>query len=199
VQKISLNIAPAGPLDVDLRASLGVTSKSRRVVVAGDVERTLNSRRRRRRLFGLDNQQVGSNARTTRVRRHGAVRGRRGVAESPTQRHSTSASPRTGRHDVRRLNLPHYAHACVYMFSLSCLWAIVCKTVRPMLSDRSRSVLSVTLVYCGQTAGWIKMPLGTEVGLGLDHVVLDGDPSPPPQKKGGHSSRLRQFSAHADL
>ena len=25
------------------------------------------------------------------------------------------------------------------------------------------SVLSVTLVYCGQTVGWIKMPLGTEV------------------------------------
>jgi len=22
-------------------------------------------------------------------------------------------------------------------------------------------------VYCGQTAAWIKMPLGTEVGLGL--------------------------------
>ena len=38
------------------------------------------------------------------------------------------------------------------------------------------SVLSVTLVYCGQTAGWIKMPLGSEVGLGPDHTVLHGDP-----------------------
>jgi len=29
------------------------------------------------------------------------------------------------------------------------------------------SVLSVwTLVYCGQTVGWIKMKLGMEVGLG---------------------------------
>ena len=35
--------------------------------------------------------------------------------------------------------------------------------------------LSVTLAYCGQTAGWIKMPLGAEVDLGPLHVVLDGD------------------------
>ena len=44
------------------------------------------------------------------------------------------------------------------------------------------SVLSVTLVYCGQTVGWIKMPLGMEVGLSpgdtvLD-IALDGDPAP---------------------
>jgi len=30
-------------------------------------------------------------------------------------------------------------------------------------------------VYCGQTAGWIKMPLSTVVGLGPGDVVLDGD------------------------
>jgi len=29
-------------------------------------------------------------------------------------------------------------------------------------------------VYCGQTAEWIKMPLGTEVGVGLRDIVLDG-------------------------
>jgi len=28
------------------------------------------------------------------------------------------------------------------------------------------------------------MPLGTEVGLGPGHIVLDGDLTPPPQKKG---------------
>ena len=28
-------------------------------------------------------------------------------------------------------------------------------------------------VCCGQTAGWIKMPLSTEVGLGPGHIVLD--------------------------
>jgi len=51
-------------------------------------------------------------------------------------------------------------------------WATVCKTIRPMLSKRclSCSVLSMTLVYCGQTAGWIKLPLGVEVGLGPGHL-----------------------------
>ena len=33
-------------------------------------------------------------------------------------------------------------------------------------------------VYCGQTAGWIKMALDTEVGLGPGHIVLDGEPAP---------------------
>jgi len=39
------------------------------------------------------------------------------------------------------------------------------------------SVLSVTLVYCGQTVAWIKMKLGMQVGLGPGHIVLDGDSS----------------------
>jgi len=33
-------------------------------------------------------------------------------------------------------------------------------------------------VYCGQTAGWIKMPLGTEVNLCPGHIALDGVPAP---------------------
>ena len=37
---------------------------------------------------------------------------------------------------------------------------------------------SVMLVYCGQTVGWIKMPLGTVVGLGPGDIVLDGDLAP---------------------
>jgi len=51
-----------------------------------------------------------------------------------------------------------------------------------MLSDRCLSVLfclSVTLVYCGQTVGWIKIKLGMQVGLCRGHIVLDGDPAPP--------------------
>jgi len=39
-----------------------------------------------------------------------------------------------------------------------------------------RPVLSVTLVYCGQTVGRIKMKLGTQVGP--SHIVLDGDTAP---------------------
>jgi len=35
------------------------------------------------------------------------------------------------------------------------------------------SVLSVMLVYCGQTFGWIRLSLGTEVGLGPGDIVLD--------------------------
>jgi len=37
-------------------------------------------------------------------------------------------------------------------------------------------------VYCGQTAGWIKMALGMEMGLGPSHIVLDGSTAPLPQK-----------------
>jgi len=45
-------------------------------------------------------------------------------------------------------------------------------------------------VYYGQAAGWIKIALGMEVGLGPGHTVLDGDPTPLP--KGAHP----QFSTH---
>jgi len=48
-------------------------------------------------------------------------------------------------------------------------------------------------VYCGETARWIKMPLGTEVGLGPGDIVLDGESAPPPQKK---AQPLTQFLAH---
>ena len=40
-------------------------------------------------------------------------------------------------------------------------------------------------VYCDQTAGWMKTPLGTDVDLGPGHSVLDWDPAP---SRKGHSS-----------
>jgi len=64
-----------------------------------------------------------------------------------------------------------------------------------MFSDRCLSclpVLSVTLVYCGQMVGWIKMKLCMQVGLRPGHIVLDGDPAPSLPKRG----RSPQFSAH---
>ena len=54
-------------------------------------------------------------------------------------------------------------------------WATVCKTVRPVLSVRCLSVLSVTLVYCGQTVGRIKMKLGP------GHIVRWGPSSLSPK------------------
>ena len=37
-------------------------------------------------------------------------------------------------------------------------------------------------VYCGQMAGWIRIPLGTEVDLGPGDSVLDGVPAPPTER-----------------
>jgi len=45
-------------------------------------------------------------------------------------------------------------------------------------------------VYCGQTAGWIKMVVGMELGLGPDDIVLDGDLAPTLLKKGGRAPLL---------
>jgi len=46
-------------------------------------------------------------------------------------------------------------------------------------------------VYCGQTAAFIRISLGTEVGLGPGDIALDGAQLPPTKK--GH---IPQFSAH---
>jgi len=74
--------------------------------------------------------------------------------------------------------------------------ATLCETARPMLLDRCLSVcpvcLSVTLVYCGQTVGWIKIQLGMQVGLDPGHIMLDGDPVPPP--KTGTAPNFRPIS-----
>ena len=48
--------------------------------------------------------------------------------------------------------------------------------------------MSPCLLY--PMGGWIKMPLGTKVGVNPDDTVLDGDPAPP----NGHSPS--QFLAH---
>ena len=66
-----------------------------------------------------------------------------------------------------------------------CNRSAVCLSVCP--------VLSVTLVYCGQTVVWTKMPRGMEVGLVPGDFVLDRNPAPSPQKWGAVTP---QFSAH---
>jgi len=37
---------------------------------------------------------------------------------------------------------------------------------------------SPQFVYCGLTAVCIRIPLGTEIGLSLGDIALDGDPAP---------------------
>ena len=46
-------------------------------------------------------------------------------------------------------------------------------------------------ICCGRMARWIQMPLGTEVGLGPDHIVLDG--AHPPKNKGGERGTAPNF------
>jgi len=44
---------------------------------------------------------------------------------------------------------------------------------------RAQHLQFLAHVYCGQTVGWIKVPLGTVVNLGPGDVVLDGVAAPP--------------------
>jgi len=48
-------------------------------------------------------------------------------------------------------------------------------------------------IYCGQTAGWIKLPLGTEVGIGPGGIVLDGDQAHPSRTKGAQQPQPPLF------
>jgi len=88
-------------------------------------------------------------------------------------RHAATNAPalqtdRTDRQDRQRshsIGRTSFGRPFVKRFGL-CYRTVVCP------------VLSVTLVYCGQTVGWIKMPPGMEVGLGSCHIVLDEDPAP---------------------
>jgi len=56
----------------------------------------------------------------------------------------------------------------------------VCLSVMSCLSTPVCS-LYVTLLYCGQTVGWIKMELAMQVDLGPGRIVLWG-PSNPSRK-----------------
>ena len=76
------------------------------------------------------------------------------------------------------------------MLSVRCL--SVCLSVSPVLCV----CLSVTFLHCGQTVGRIKTKLGMQVGLGPGHIVLDGDPAPPPQRVLPQRGTAPQFSAH---
>jgi len=54
-------------------------------------------------------------------------------------------------------------------------------------------------IYCGQTAGWMKTPLGTEADLGPGHIVLDRDPAPPQKRHSSPSPSFRPMSIVATV
>jgi len=52
------------------------------------------------------------------------------------------------------------------------------------VTDRLDTIANLPPVaYTAFTAGWIKMALGMDVGLGPGHIALHGDPAPLPQKE----------------
>jgi len=54
----------------------------------------------------------------------------------------------------------------------------------PTLPQRGTGTAPVSAhICCGQMAGWIKTPLGMEVGLGPGDFVLDGDQVFAPKKE----------------
>jgi len=58
---------------------------------------------------------------------------------------------------------------------------VKCGPRSPLPKGREPQKISAH-VYYGQTAGWMKLVLGMEVGLGPCDIVLDGDPAPSPKR-----------------
>ena len=50
-------------------------------------------------------------------------------------------------------------------------------TSYPQRKGHTHPTQFLARVYCGQTAGWMKTPLGTEVDLSTGHIVLDVIPA----------------------
>jgi len=62
----------------------------------------------------------------------------------------------------------------------------------PRKKGTPTSIQFLAHVYCGETAGWIKVPLGTEVNVGPGDVVLDGAAAPSLPLKRSTTPSFRQ-------
>ena len=60
-----------------------------------------------------------------------------------------------------------------------------------LLPKRGHSPQFSAYVHCVQSTRWIKMPLGTEVGLGPGNIMLDEDQLPPTE---GDTARVGKKS-----
>jgi len=102
-----------------------------------------------------------------------------------------TGSGAVARHALRCLFLTHPLAVAVLERPFVKRFALCYRTV---VLSVCLSVLSVTLVHCGQTVGWIKMKLGMHVGLGPGHTVLE--PSSP-FPKGAQPANFRPVSVAA--
>ena len=71
-----------------------------------------------------------------------------------------------------------------YAWGWASVQATLCYMRTQLCSPKRRQSPQLSAhFYCGQTSGWIKKPLATEVGIGPVDIVLDGDPCSCPRKK----------------
>jgi len=77
----------------------------------------------------------------------------------------------------------------------------LCVRWGPSYSQKKRAhptpTQSLAHVYCGQTAGWMKTPLGTDVDLGACHIVLDGVPAV--RERGTAAPSFRGHNTHGPM
>ena len=113
------------------------------------------------------------------------------LAENTGRKNDAKKSP-SGHHRTTLSGYIFATKACIDNQKKTCPGDIVLDRV-PAPPKRGTASSFLDHVYCGQTAGWMKTPRGTEVDLSPGHIVLDGDPASLLWK--GHGSPPF-FSAH---
>jgi len=91
-----------------------------------------------------------------------------------TQLNSTSCNGLRCEHLFVRISM-----TLIYIFTFQILRSLIYHQFQfqSLLQKGTEPHQFLAHVYCGQTAGWIERPLGTEVDIGPGHFVLDGFPA----------------------